>query len=255
MRMVAAYIELEGIEDLQDKLDFLKEAVQKDFPELQIDINITYNPWQDRTKVDIKMTSTNLVNNFMLWHFIPKCLLSAATESTFSYSQAPKSKTVIKSDPLMMWHFHKLDSTETHIQYEKQGYGDNIAKVDEYCKDLIMNYMAAAQTNDPIGKVKDSLKSKDIDSDGDGVINEYDEFPEDLDNDHFPDSWEGQYGYDIGDESDPGNSDDDSDGVSAIMEYRFDTHPKVSDTDEDGYTDSEEIDQLTSPTDPGDYPS
>ncbi|WP_440876888.1 M4 family metallopeptidase [Thalassotalea sp. PLHSN55] len=69
----------------------------------------------------------------------------------------------------------------------------------------------------------------------------------DLDDDGLPDSWESEYGLDNSDPLDAG-FDNDQDSLTNIQEYTFGTNPIVADTDDDGLTDGEEVnDHGTSP--------
>lgn len=58
----------------------------------------------------------------------------------------------------------------------------------------------------------------------------------DMDNDGIPEWWENKYGMDF----DPAG-DNDEDGLSNSLEFENKTHPLVSDTDEDGLTDGDEV--------------
>ncbi len=67
----------------------------------------------------------------------------------------------------------------------------------------------------------------------------------DTDLDGIPDHWEQENGLDAADSSDA-LVDNDDDGLSNIEEYRNRTNPHVDDTDGDGLTDGEEVDQYQS---------
>ena len=70
----------------------------------------------------------------------------------------------------------------------------------------------------------------------------------DSDNDGLPGWWESQYGLDDSNASDA-NSDEDGDQLSASQEYTLRTDPSQSDTDQDGLSDSDEVNTTnTSPT-------
>jgi LPXTG-site transpeptidase (sortase) family protein len=70
--------------------------------------------------------------------------------------------------------------------------------------------------------------------------NDYDNFSGDTDLDGLPDWWERKYGLGIDDSSDA-ELDNDGDGANNLVEYQFKTNPFKKDTDEDGYSDGEEI--------------
>ena len=78
----------------------------------------------------------------------------------------------------------------------------------------------------------------DRDTDGDGVSDSTDHFPldnlysVDSDSDGLPDLWEAQYGLDLNDPSDA-SSDQDADGITAILEFTAGTVP-IASLDVDG---------------------
>lgn len=104
-----------------------------------------------------------------------------------------------------------------------------------------------------------------FDSDGDGVTNQYDAFPDnpaensdfdkdgigdnadtDDDNDQLPDDYEINHGLN------PKNPDDaqgdlDNDGLSNLLEYIFKTNPGKPDTDGDGVSDGKEVSMNRNP--------
>lgn len=89
------------------------------------------------------------------------------------------------------------------------------------------------------------------------------EYKEDTDNDGLSDEWENQYNegdldldlYDTnGDGISDGDEDFDDDGLINTYEEKYKTDPHKRDTDEDGYTDKEEVDKNTNPLDPDEYP-
>lgn len=93
----------------------------------------------------------------------------------------------------------------------------------------------------------------------DGVCRPYEE--KDSDGDGIPDYWEMKHA-DNGTDYLKADSDDDADedGLTNYEEYQFYINgtkisPNKADTDGDGFTDKEEIDKGTNPTDPDDKPS
>ncbi len=68
----------------------------------------------------------------------------------------------------------------------------------------------------------------------------YEKFNSDIDSDGLPDWWEKKYGLNP-DNSNDANLDIDKDGANNLTEYQFNTNPTIKDSDNDGYTDGEEI--------------
>ena len=81
----------------------------------------------------------------------------------------------------------------------------------------------------------------------------------DTDGDGMPDDWEIQHGLNPDDPNDA-SLDPDKDGLTNLEEfnvqktYEKSTDPNLADTDNDGFSDKEEIDRQTSPVDPEDFP-
>ena len=103
------------------------------------------------------------------------------------------------------------------------------------------------------------FEDNNFDSDGDGVINQYDAFPDnpaetsdfdkdgigdnadpDDDNDQMPDVYEIKHGLNPKDPNDA-QGDLDKDGLSNLLEYIFKTDPNNPDTDGDGISDGKEV--------------
>jgi len=84
-----------------------------------------------------------------------------------------------------------------------------------------------------------------LDTDGDGMPDKYDE---DDDNDGMTDVWESTYELNPLNASDA-NVDKDGDTVTNLQEFRYGGNPSKTDTDEDGWSDHEEIFRYR--TDPG----
>jgi len=72
----------------------------------------------------------------------------------------------------------------------------------------------------------------------------------DTDGDGLPDAWESSNGSNLN-----AQTDDDGDLLTNLQEYQYQTDPKHSDTDRDGYSDGDEIWQGTDPLDAQSYPA
>jgi rubrerythrin len=73
----------------------------------------------------------------------------------------------------------------------------------------------------------------------------------DEDNDALPDEWEEDFLYDLEQSYD---DDPDNDKLNNILEYQYNTNPLKADTDGDGYSDKDEIDEGTDPNEPASVP-
>ncbi|MEM1187160.1 MAG: hypothetical protein AAGI72_01465 [Pseudomonadota bacterium] len=86
------------------------------------------------------------------------------------------------------------------------------------------------------------------DTDGDGLQDHRDAFPDDFDNDGSPDNEDAF-------PEDPSESrDSDGDGIGNNRELELGTNPNAGDSDGDGFSDPEELDAGTNPIDAGDIP-
>ncbi|MEZ4528797.1 MAG: thrombospondin type 3 repeat-containing protein [Desulfobacterales bacterium] len=74
----------------------------------------------------------------------------------------------------------------------------------------------------------------------------------DADGDGMPNAWESSSGLNLS--VNDAQTDDDGDRLTNLQEYQWQTDPKHSDTDRDGYSDGDEIYQGTDPLDSGSYP-
>jgi hypothetical protein len=126
-----------------------------------------------------------------------------------------------------------------------------------------------AELDDAVGIAKVTVERKD--SDGDGVFDEDDAFPQDPsessdfdadgdgdnndtddDNDGLTDDWEIEHGLDpLLDDS---QEDDDGDGLTNSQEHQKGTDPRNWDSDGDGAGDKEELDGDYNPNDPAEHP-
>jgi molecular chaperone DnaK (HSP70) len=75
----------------------------------------------------------------------------------------------------------------------------------------------------------------------------------DSDCDGIPDDWEIKNDLNPSDPSDA-NLDGDEDSLTNIQEYKYRTNPNIADTDEDKFTDKQEVDAGTDPLNPEDFP-
>jgi hypothetical protein len=82
------------------------------------------------------------------------------------------------------------------------------------------------------------------DLDGDGIEDKNDG---DMDGDGIHNDWETRYGMDPRDSSDNA-TDDDNDGLTALLEFRHETDPTDHDTDFDGIIDGDEVYYSLDPT-------
>ncbi len=86
-------------------------------------------------------------------------------------------------------------------------------------------------------KIEPEIKPKIIDSDGDGI----------------PDDWELEHGLNPNDPADA-SEDIDGDGLTNLEEYKLGTDPNKADTDDDGSDDKKEVDEGTDPLEPESRP-
>jgi hypothetical protein len=157
---------------------------------------------------------------------------------------------------------NKLDLDETDIDCGGDcpgcGVGENCDSDSDCtpaaeCKSLICELRPVDTDGDGINDDVDNCPNDanfdqaDVDSDGEGDVCDLD-----SDNDGLPDSFEQNY-FDCVTCANP-DDDPDKDGLSNLDEYTYNTNPTKKDTDGDGYSDKEEIDNGSDPLDPGSKP-
>ena len=87
------------------------------------------------------------------------------------------------------------------------------------------------------------------DTDGDGIEDHRDEFPNDFDNDGVDDA------NDDFPEDPSESSDSDGDGLGDNREGELGTNPNLADTDGDGFDDLSEVESESDPLDAMDFPA
>ncbi|MBW3014506.1 hypothetical protein KY335_04695, partial [Candidatus Woesearchaeota archaeon] len=101
------------------------------------------------------------------------------------------------------------------------------------------------------------LNCMDIDIDNDGVSNGIDpDYSDDFDQDGMANEWEDMFALDKLDPSDA-MRDNDNDGLTNLDEFKYRTDPNNADSDDDGYSDYDELfgyDERYDPTDPESRP-
>ena len=233
----------ESKDDFIKKLDFFKKLSKNIDVGIKIDYEIEYDPYEDITKVKLKLTSENPIEDLEYFLKLPKCLLEEANIDSFVHSKSEVDTEILNVDPLVMWNFGAVDNEETETTFVKVG------KISDICKELISYFAYAKETGIGTGIIE-SERSPYVDLDKDGKINNEDVYPDDGDNDAFPDSWELFFNYDINDPNVPDkHGDDDLDGATNLEEYNFDIDPKNEDSDQDGLLDGYEIDLGINPND------
>ncbi|MBS3104702.1 hypothetical protein J4234_00425 [Candidatus Woesearchaeota archaeon] len=122
----------------------------------------------------------------------------------------------------------------------------------------------ACQLNDDCGEGLQCISSvckacAENDSNCNGIPDDQESGFKDSDNDGMSDDWEIQNGLNPNDPSDA-DMDSDNDGLSNSEEFNLykiygkSTNPNLADSDDDKFTDKEEVDNGTSPVNPDDFP-
>ncbi|MBN1501904.1 hypothetical protein JW930_00030 [Candidatus Woesearchaeota archaeon] len=249
--------ELNGSLD-QDKFDEelreYSEALRKIAP-TEIEREFSYNPYEDKTTIKLRFRTEASLNSFRYFEYIPKCLSLEFS----SFRQEPHgNERRVKVDPIIMWHFSHLNAgDEISTNYS------NERKLSEICQKMTSSFgIGRGEVFTPLGHVtgipfliSTGLEGGEIspyvDYDKDGRINALDEYPDDRDDDSFPDSWEREHNFDLEDADSPGaNQDNDGDGLPNNREYDFGTDPKDEDSDDDGASDYVEVQWYTNALNP-----
>ena len=242
-------------EEFEDVLDYYMLALKKRAGPIYVNYSIKYDPYEDKSTVTLRVESDINVNNFRYYDYIPKCLMISASEDLFDHTNNPDITEIVKQDPQIMWHFASLDDgQQTNFTVNK--------KITDVCKELLSGFGVGHSPDFPlvgavIGMPSDLVSTGMVawknspyeDYDEDNIPNGQDDFPDDKDDDSFPDDWEERYGYDYENPASPGIGDDDMDLLPNNREYDFETHPKKNDTDDDGASDSVEVAYKTNPLD------
>ncbi len=120
--------------------------------------------------------------------------------------------------------------------------------------------VAGAVADDDLGNVSGSAYVFDLDTDGDGLLNQLeidvygtDHLLEDSDEDGLLDGFEIEFGFDpLG--TNEASQDNDGDGLDNLEEQTAGSNPRLADTDRDGFPDDAEFVLGTDPADPTSSP-
>ena len=150
---------------------------------------------------------------------------ASATQTDNDWIELREGDTVIKRSSA------SLTNTAANKTTVSAKFADMSKVVDDRLKDLIYSYnMYGAVPRQVMGD--DCLSTESLDSDGDGVGDKADAFPDD------PKEWKDSDGDGIGDNSDPDIVDSDEDGVVDAQDAFPDDPTETVDSDGDGVGDN-----------------
>ncbi|MBU0758094.1 MAG: hypothetical protein KKF44_08550, partial [Nanoarchaeota archaeon] len=219
---------------------------------IKVEKIVEYDPFTDKTKITIKINVEPPVNNLEYYEYIPKCIIQQVNDISL-----PSSPLIIKDDPLVMWDFGDVSDVNTR----EIAYLRDKKKLTETCEKIMESFAKGDGSRISSGIIG-RQRSRYQHNDNDGISNGEDIFPDDSDDDGFPDVWEAQYSFDVDDSTSPGNFlipgtdiprdlssytvisfeiDKDGDGLSDYREYKFGSSPIKIDTDNDGVNDNIEF--------------
>ncbi len=245
--------------DFTEELDRLT-AYLINVEKLKVEKTARYDPFKDRTVVKIRIylePPSAHVSNIEYYDYIPKCLIAHAADLN---SIPPYLEPPLDEDPLVMWDFGSVGG---EIEYTKEK-----VKISEACKEMLSGFAKGDGSKLSSGIIGGAISPLE-DTDGDSVFNLEEVFPDDSDDDGYPDMWELRYGFDEDDSAVPGmqvnpdgspiihaqtsidlSIDRDGDGLSDYREYKFGSDPREEDSDSDGVKDIVEFFMMTDPSCP-----
>ena len=115
-------------EEIDERINELLENLYP-YANENIDVKREFSVEGDKTEITLSVTPQVILDNASIFEFIPKCFSSYVNDIEFENNDFK----IIKDDPLIMWHFNKLDEQKI-LKYKAN------KEISEKCKELFLAF-------------------------------------------------------------------------------------------------------------------